>query len=107
MLAKKERLNRTEFDDCFKAGQRRHGTVLTIITLPRPSFKASVVVGKKVAKKAHDRNRLRRRVYGVLENFRSYPGWCVIVVKPTLCTLTKSEQLTAVRGEIAQGLNNK
>ena len=107
MLAKKERLNRTEFDECFKAGRRYHSVTCTIITLPRSGFKASVVVGKKVAKKAHDRNRLRRRMYAVLEGCASYPGWCVVVVKPALAKLTRNEQLVTVREEIARALNNQ
>lgn len=66
MLRKTERLLRTGFDRTFARGKRIHTPLFQLIYEPSDAFHGSVVVGKKVAKKAVDRNRLRRQIYGVL-----------------------------------------
>ena len=68
MLAKSERLSVTEFDQYFKTGKRFHFTHCTIIYSPLATLHGSVVVGKKVSKKAVIRNTIRRRVYAQLRN---------------------------------------
>lgn len=66
------------FPQIYSQGKRRSGSVLGLTYLPRfrggegtasPSDLPSqfaVVVSKKVSKKATDRNRIKRRVYGIL-----------------------------------------
>lgn len=66
MLKKKERLTKKEFDRFFSAGKRIHSPAFTLLYTPHESFHGAVVVGKKVHKKAVDRNRLRRRLYNAL-----------------------------------------
>ncbi len=70
MLHKKNRIVRELFDEIFAKGRVFHGEymymkVATIITDP-PQCKFSCVVSKKVAKKAHDRHLIKRRVYSAL-----------------------------------------
>lgn len=83
MFAKKKRLTRTEFDHFFKIGKRFHAESLTLVFYKNNSFHGSVVVGKKVLKKAVDRNRLRRRVYGLLRtHLVTTDGVYIALLKP-------------------------
>lgn len=66
MLKKKERLTKKEFDRFFSVGKRIHSPAFTLLYTPLETFHGAVVVGKKVYKKAVDRNRLRRRLYNAL-----------------------------------------
>lgn len=66
MLPKKQRLTKKEFDRFFSAGQRQHSPFFTLIHVGEGEFHGAVVVGKKVFKRAVDRNRLRRRLYNAL-----------------------------------------
>lgn len=85
MLKKKERLTASEFDRFFSSGRRRHTDFLTMIYSPHPSFHGAVVVGKKVFKRAVDRNLLRRRLYNImygLSRANSLKGVYIILAKP-------------------------
>lgn len=66
MLKKKERLTKQQFDRFFSSGRRYHSPNLTLIFTRGTVFHGAVVVGKKVAKKATARNKIRRRVYSAL-----------------------------------------
>ena len=84
MVKKKERLNRETFNRFFSVGKRYHSPSLTLVHHPHDSFHASVVISKKVFKKASLRNRLRRRIYGVLEyehRVSGLDGVFIVVVK--------------------------
>jgi ribonuclease P protein component len=85
MLKKKERLTRAEFDAAFAAGKRVHSPLLQVIVAPSPSFHGAVVVGKKVYKKAVDRNKLRRQLYAIVYQFSKKDG----VLAKTFITITK------------------
>ncbi len=108
MLPKKQRLNRAQFSEYFSSGRRSHTPYLTFIMSPSSTFKAVVVVGKKVAKKAHDRNRLKRRLYSLISEAQKQKNWTgvlLVIAKPALFKLTK-RQITEVVGlEIAQVIN--
>ncbi len=86
MLKKSQRLSRVEFDQCFKAGRRFHSPNLQCIYCPSPDFHGSAVVGKKVFKKAVDRNKQRRRIYAALYRVRcqqSLHGVYILIAKPS------------------------
>jgi ribonuclease P protein component len=94
MLRKKERLTRALFDRSFSVGKRFHSPYVQIIVSPSDGFHGSVVVGKKVYKKAVDRNKLRRRLYAMLyqwsrkkEKLSTY----IIIAKPPVAKATKNE----------------
>jgi ribonuclease P protein component len=93
MLAKSERLGRTDFAQFFKTGKRFHGDHVSIVFTPHPTLHASVVVSKKVSKSAVTRNRIRRRLYAQLRAalHNKHPGVFIVLVKPTFNTLHKTE----------------
>lgn len=93
MLPKTQRLTKKEFDVVFKSGKRVHSPVLQLIYAPGKDFHGAAVVGKKVYKRAVDRNRLRRRLYGVLyrhQKEHGYTGTYILIAKPPLSTVSKN-----------------
>lgn len=95
MLAKTERLSRTDFATVFRNGKRHHSGSATLITSPHPRFHGAVVVSKKVSKKAVTRNKLRRRVYGLLTTHLKQRGWqgvIMVIVKPAITQFSAAEQ---------------
>lgn len=100
MFKNSERLSRGGFDTYFKTGKRIQGPHLTLIYQAAKQRHVSVVVGKKVFKKAHDRNQLRRRVYGVLYRTltqNNQTGVFIVLTKPSITSLTKKAQIDAVQ----------
>jgi ribonuclease P protein component len=71
MIKGKRRISSLEFSDSTFSSKTVHGIYLSgrLISLKEPISKAAVVFSKKVAKTAVQRNRVRRRVYAILENF--------------------------------------
>jgi len=67
MFKKSVRLSHSEFMTFLSSGKRYHSTSLTITYTPGLVLRAAAVVGKKVAKDAVDRNRIRRRLYATLQ----------------------------------------
>jgi len=100
MLKKSERLTRQEFDRSFKLGKRLHSPFLQLIYHPSDAFHGSVVVSKKVAKRAVDRNKLRRRIYGVLYTDlkgKEAHATVIVIAKQGLLALTRKEAALQVR----------
>ena len=102
MLASKQRLDRKQFSAFFKQGRRCHGEYLTVIFKPGLTLCAAVVVSKKVFSQAHDRNSLRRKLYGWLYELsqRGLAGTLVIIVKPVVKSLTKQQTKQKLVAEI-------
>lgn len=99
MLAKNDRLSRPEFTRYFSSGTRQHSDVLTAIYSPDKRLRGAVVVSKKVAKKAHERNTIRRRLYAALERLgkeQGLVGVFILVAKPPLAHLSRPLQHTNV-----------
>jgi len=106
MLKKKQRLTKEAFDIVFKKGQRVHSPTIQLIYQKSDVFHGSAVVGKKVCKKAVDRNRLRRRLYAVLYSYckaGSCKGTYVLVAKPKLTEVSKKEFTQEVE-KVLQGV---
>lgn len=91
MLAQKNRLTRTEFNEYFKQGRVYHGELLYVRVVQvkdSPDKKFSCVVSKKVAKSAVKRHLIKRRVYNALrELFPTIQSGVVAMV-----FMKKSEQ---------------
>jgi ribonuclease P protein component len=67
MLSRRKRLRAHEVGAIIASGRSARGTHLSVKFLPAStSFRAAVVVPKSLARKAHDRNRLRRAAYRAL-----------------------------------------
>lgn len=100
MLAKQHRLGRRDFTHYFASGKRYHSPYLTLIHSPNSGFKAAAVVSKKVAKKAHERNTVRRRIYAALatelQTDTVLTGVLIFIAKPTLASLPRLKQQEAV-----------
>lgn len=88
MLPKTKRVKRALFQKVFSSGRTLHSTYLTariVLTSPTPlasgaPSKFSFVVSKAVAKKAVDRNLLRRRGYSVISKlYNLFPAGLVVV----------------------------
>jgi ribonuclease P protein component len=66
MLPKRSRLSAQEVKDVLSKGRSARAGAVSARFLPGGSSKASIVVSKAVAKKATERNRLRRAGYRAL-----------------------------------------
>lgn len=99
MLKKKERLTKKEFDRSFSVGRRLHSPLFTLVWEDGSDFHGAVVVGKKVFKRAVDRNRLRRRLYNILYRLsreNNLLGVYIILTKPAAKEVTFLELREAV-----------
>lgn len=70
MISKKHRLTTPRFDAVFASGvvfRSKHFLVRILPNSPTPAF--AVVVGKKIAKTAVQRNALRRKVFQCLSRY--------------------------------------
>jgi ribonuclease P protein component len=107
MLKKTERLNRLVFSNHFSKGKRTYGLYTTIIYSPSEGFLSSVVVSKKVSKKAPVRNTIRRRVYGIIEKLKkdyNLVGAYIVILKPEVVKLSKKEFTISVEEELGRVL---
>lgn len=107
MLNKAERLNHSLFSKYYQEGKRIHNKYTTIIVSPYHKFMGSVVVGKKVAKKAHDRNKIKRRVYEIVRYLKTkgeVNGVYIIIAKPIIKDLNKKEFRSILTLEVGRVL---
>jgi ribonuclease P protein component len=107
MLAKKERLTRHEFDRFFSLGKRYHSPLFQLIVAPAESFHGAAVVGKKVARSAVERNRIRRQLYGVLYSLFRHspvPRAVIVIAKPPAAHLPRKERAEALRELLLKAL---
>lgn len=72
----------------LKKGTFSHGSFFALRCAPHETLKVAVVVPKKIAKTAVVRNRIRRRVYAVVEqNAKDIePAWYVFSAKSGVAT---------------------
>lgn len=68
MLPKNKRISKDSFKTILQKGTSYHTENFTLRVLPSEKEGFAVLVSKKVAKGAVDRNRIRRRVYSVLRD---------------------------------------
>lgn len=104
MLPKKERLSRVEFNRFFSAGKRCHFPLFQIIYTTHNTLHVSVVISKKIAKSAVVRNKIRRRIYDIVRNYRSEEktsGVFIFMVKLPVVTTSysrlKEEVISAIQ----------
>jgi len=110
MLPKKERLSRAEFNRFFSMGKRMHSPSVQVVYSPHPELHASVVVSKKVARLAVKRNKIRRRIYDIVRNYRlqnPVTGVFIFLTKPSVNTLTYEALKDEIQTCIQKGTNIK
>jgi ribonuclease P protein component len=108
MFKKTNRITTKEFNQYFKAGARHHHKHLTVITHPHPTLKVAVVAGKKVAKSAVARNRLKRRVLAQLKtNLTERTGVYIVILKPTFAGLARKSAMKVVGAAVAGLVKNQ
>jgi len=105
MLKKRNRLTKKEFDTVFSKGKRYHSPELQLIYQLSDTFHGSAVVGKKVYKKAVDRNKLRRRMYSILYQIKKEgkkTGTFILIAKPTLTNVPKKNFSDCIENVLKQ-----
>ncbi|MDB9944440.1 ribonuclease P protein component [bacterium] len=90
MLRKNERLKRGEFNRFFSLGHRYHSPTTTLIFAPEKKRKVAVVVSKKVAKLAVQRNKIRRRVYALARDYSTH-GVYIFIIKPNAAKVSYND----------------
>ncbi len=103
MLPKKERLSRNAFNRFFSAGKRFHSSSFQIVYAEYPTLHVSVVIPKKVEKSAVKRNKIRRRTYDIVRNYRQekgVQGVFIFLAKPSLASVDYETMRHEVRAEI-------
>ncbi len=110
MLPKKERLSRTEFNRFFSIGKRSHSPSFQVVYTAYPTLHASVVVSKKIAKTAVQRNKIRRQIYDIVKNYRikeNLVGVFIFVTKQPVVQKTYVELKNEVVTHIQNLLKKK
>lgn len=107
MLKKQQRLRKAEFDRHFKLGRKQHSPLMTLVYSRQADqrFNAAAVVGKKVYKRAVDRNRLRRQLYSLI--YRAYQdrglsGVFIVIAKPAAKDATFANLKTELTNLLSQ-----
>jgi ribonuclease P protein component len=103
MLRKADRLASRDIDR-LSQGKSVFGTLISLRYSPAERAKFSVSVSKKVAAKATDRNRLRRRVYAAVREARQS------LKKPVFAMLMPKKEclsckLSVIRNELSSLFN--
>lgn len=84
MLSKKRKLNSVEHKEVLTTGKRKHNPLFTLYFLEREGedSKCAVVVPKKVAKKAVQRNKNKRKIFDTIKNIYPHilPGYYFILM---------------------------
>ena len=85
MLPREKRLTRAEFIETAKKKKVFRSPAFLLSVTYHTENKAAVVISKKIAKNAPSRNKARRRIYAILEEFfplLNKKAYMVIVLKP-------------------------
>ncbi|HCC05560.1 TPA: ribonuclease P protein component [Patescibacteria group bacterium] len=93
MLKKKQRLSRADFTNLLKKGKRLHSPYFSLLYMGAQETKCGLVVGKKIAKKATMRNKVRRQIYAIFgENLTVLSKvHCALLTRPNITSLTYFE----------------
>jgi ribonuclease P protein component len=98
MLPKSDRLTAREIDT-LSEGRSVFGTLLSLRHLPSSRTKFAVSVSKKVLPRAVDRNRVRRKIYGVLAKTARITNQSFVMIMPKKDCLLAPE--SAIAAEIS------
>lgn len=82
MLAKKNKLSGFELTQVLKSGQKINKPLFNLYFIADvfDVFKAGVIISKKLKLKAHERNRIKRRLFSALkESFKMSDNLALVV----------------------------
>lgn len=102
MLKKKERLTAEDIEILSKPGTSKSvfGALLSLRVAPARATRLSVTVSKKVAPRAVDRTRLRRRIYAAAEK-----PLAEVRIHAHILVMPKKECLTVPYSELGRELS--
>jgi ribonuclease P protein component len=95
MLRKENKLPREQFELLLKQKQKKVSTpcgLFSYISPPTLDFHCAVVISKKVAKKAHERNYIKRVLYTKLSKYTHIPFFGYLLVSKEGYSLIYSDQ---------------
>lgn len=110
MLKRENRLSRELFSLTFKQGRRVNKRYINSVYMLNNDFKSVVVVGKKISKKAVQRNLLRRRVYALIKDLKqnsSKTGYFIFLIKPDVVKLTRKNFNEFIKADVKEILDFK
>jgi ribonuclease P protein component len=105
MLPQKHRVKTEDFTNVLNNGKKIFGEYFTLTYLKNtPHFKASVVISKKIAKKAVNRNMQKRKtreairkIFSPLDS-SSYPYSCLFFIKKDISEVPLTELTKEISG---------
>jgi ribonuclease P protein component len=95
MLSKENKLSREQFDLLLKQRQKKTPTLCGLFSYIQPtttSFHCAVVISKKIAKKAHERNYAKRVLYTILRKYTHLPFFGYLLVSKEGYTLIATDR---------------
>ncbi|MDO8619886.1 MAG: ribonuclease P protein component [bacterium] len=106
MLPKSKRLTTEDFKK-IRGGKTIHTPhlIVRLTQVPPGLERFAVIVSSSSYKRAVDRNLLRRRVYGALENLSPLPQGCVMTVTCKRGALTAT--FAGLQSELKEGITKK
>jgi len=108
MVKKKQKLSRSEFSSLLKKGKRIHGSLYSLMYSFEKDTKLGVVVSKKTARKAVERNKLRRKMFVVLKNeLDGLSGVHVAVFTKPVCTTALLSDLQNEMSDLLKKVHSK
>jgi ribonuclease P protein component len=107
MLSRKNRLSRKEFSRFFSVGRRIQSKSFQLVYERHDSFHASVVVSKKIAAHAVDRNKIRRRMYDIVRHCKNdeVRGVFIFIVKQGAVTATHASLKEEIQSKILEAIH--
>lgn len=103
MFIRKNRATTLDVKNAQKSGTTRHSTLVSVRITPHPHTppRFAVVVSKKVASRAVDRNRIKRRIREIIKELPAQDGHTYVVyTKKGIASATNKEIYTALHHTI-------
>lgn len=109
MLSKEKKLNSIEHKEVLSLGTRNYSSFFTLYALKKPQelSKCSVVIPKKITKKAFQRNKNKRKVFDIIKNIYPHisPGYFfVLMARTDVQDLSHEDLYREVQGIFSQYL---
>lgn len=105
MLPREKRLARGDFENIQKKN-RVHSEYITLITSPSETPKTAVIISKKTLHKAVDRNRLKRRLFDIIDSEHQPGGYYLFYAKRGLDKLSPDELRAEVQSLLKKALSS-